>query len=103
MTTYDLTESSELPNINAIANCGHFLEEIIHVAGRGGLSICMRIYAEVEKKLGNKEKRQEIFLAAGSSHFYIMGPKYVWSHIIIVLPNPNPNPARRASAAAKLP
>ena len=39
--------------------------------GRGGLSICMRIYAEVEKKLGNKEKRQEIFLAAGSSHFYI--------------------------------
>ena len=28
--------------------------------------ICMRIYAEVEKKrLGNKEKRQEIFLAAG--------------------------------------
>ena len=45
--------------------------------GRGGLPICMRIYAEVEKKLGNKEKRQEIFLAAGSSHFYIMGPKYV--------------------------
>ena len=60
--------------------------------GRGGLSICMRIYAEVEKKLGNKEKRQEIFLAAGSSHFYIMGPKYMWSHIIIVLPNPNPTP-----------
>ena len=28
--------------------------------------ICMRIYAEVERKrLGNKEKRQEIFLAAG--------------------------------------
>ena len=54
--------------------------------GRGGLPICMRIYAEVEKKLGNKEKRQEIFLAAGSSHFYIMGPKYVWSHIVILLP-----------------
>ena len=36
LTAYDLTESSELPNINANANCGHFLEEIIHVAGERG-------------------------------------------------------------------